>query len=392
MGKPRDLANVVATGNILADGAVAPAELTGVTATAAEINILDGVTATAAELNLLDGVTATTAELNYVDGVTSNVQTQIDTKAPVAGPTFTGTLAAPTINASTALQIGGTAITATAAELNIMDGVTVGASDINSVTTKSPTADPTFTGTATAPTINASTALQIGGVAITSTAAELNYNDITTLGTVQASKVVTADANGDVTFGDSDKAIFGAGSDLQIYHDASHSYLQEGGTGALKIKGDDVRIEDASGNNIIKAVGSGSAELYEAGSKKLETTALGIDVTGELIADSYNETYVSLSAASSVAIDCHTGNVFALTTGQNTTFTFTNPPASGTAYGFTLKLTAGGGHSITYPNTVDFAGGTAPDAPASGETDVLVFITVDGGTNWYGALAIDAAG
>jgi len=179
---------------------------------------------------------------------------------------------------------------------------------------------------------------------------------------------------------------------LQIYHDASHSYLQEGGTGALKIKGDDVRIEDASGNNIIKAVGSGSAELYEAGSKKLETTALGIDVTGELIADSYNETYVSLSAASSVAIDCHTGNVFALTTGQNTTFTFTNPPASGTAYGFTLKLTAGGGHSITYPNTVDFAGGTAPDAPASGETDVLVFITVDGGTNWYGALAIDAAG
>ena len=136
MGKPRDLANVVATGNILADGAVAPAELTGVTSTAAEINILDGVTATAAELNLMDGVTATTAELNYVDGVTSAIQTQIDTKAPVAGPTFTGTLAAPTINASTALQIGGAAITATAAELNKMDGVTVSASDINSVTSK----------------------------------------------------------------------------------------------------------------------------------------------------------------------------------------------------------------------------------------------------------------
>ena len=119
MGKPRDLANVVATGNILADGAVAPAELTGVTSTAAEINILDGVTATAAELNLLDGVTATTAELNYVDGVTSNVQTQMDTKAPVASPTFTGTVTGPTINASTALQIGGVAVTATAAELNL---------------------------------------------------------------------------------------------------------------------------------------------------------------------------------------------------------------------------------------------------------------------------------
>lgn len=53
---------------------------TAVTATAAELNILDGVTATTAELNLLDGVTATTAELNYVDGVTSNIQTQLDAK------------------------------------------------------------------------------------------------------------------------------------------------------------------------------------------------------------------------------------------------------------------------------------------------------------------------
>ena len=49
------------------------------------------VTSTAAELNILDGVTATTAELNYSDGVTSNIQTQLDAKAPTAGPTFTGT-------------------------------------------------------------------------------------------------------------------------------------------------------------------------------------------------------------------------------------------------------------------------------------------------------------
>jgi len=37
-------------------------------------------------------VTATAAELNYVDGVTSNVQTQLDAKAPLASPTFTGTV------------------------------------------------------------------------------------------------------------------------------------------------------------------------------------------------------------------------------------------------------------------------------------------------------------
>ena len=52
-----------------------------VTASVAELNVLDGVTATTAELNVLDGVTATTAELNYVDGVTSGIQTQLDGKA-----------------------------------------------------------------------------------------------------------------------------------------------------------------------------------------------------------------------------------------------------------------------------------------------------------------------
>lgn len=47
------------------------------------------VTSTAAELNILDGVTATTAELNFVDGVTSNIQTQLDAKAPTSAPTLT---------------------------------------------------------------------------------------------------------------------------------------------------------------------------------------------------------------------------------------------------------------------------------------------------------------
>jgi len=55
-------------------------QLSDVTSTAAELNILDGVTATTAELNILDGVTATTTELNYVDGVTSAVQTQLDAR------------------------------------------------------------------------------------------------------------------------------------------------------------------------------------------------------------------------------------------------------------------------------------------------------------------------
>lgn len=65
--------------------------LDGATLTTTELNLLDGVTATTAELNILDGVTATTTELNYVDGVTSDIQTQIDAKAPIDGASLTGT-------------------------------------------------------------------------------------------------------------------------------------------------------------------------------------------------------------------------------------------------------------------------------------------------------------
>lgn len=81
---------------------------TAVTSSAAELNILDGVTATAAEINALDGITATVTELNYTDGVTSAIQTQLNAKAPIASPTFTGNIiqnGSATAGANTTYQI-----------------------------------------------------------------------------------------------------------------------------------------------------------------------------------------------------------------------------------------------------------------------------------------------
>jgi hypothetical protein len=66
--------------------------LDGMTASTAELNVLDGMTASTAELNVLDGMTASTAELNFVDGVTSAIQTQLNTKAPSASPSLSGTI------------------------------------------------------------------------------------------------------------------------------------------------------------------------------------------------------------------------------------------------------------------------------------------------------------
>jgi hypothetical protein len=98
------------------------ANVSDLTASAAELNTLDGITASTAELNLLDGVTATTAELNYVDGVTSGIQTQLNDKAPLASPALTGTPSAPTATPGTnSTQIATTAY-ADAAVAALVDG------------------------------------------------------------------------------------------------------------------------------------------------------------------------------------------------------------------------------------------------------------------------------
>jgi hypothetical protein len=140
---------------------IAPTDLTGVTATAAELNILDGVTASASELNILDGVTASTAELNYVDGVTSAIQTQIDAKAPTASPTFTGTVSG---------------ITSTMVGLGNVDNTSDANKPVSTATQteldlKAPLASPALTGTPTAPTAAAGTSsTQVATTAFVGTA------------------------------------------------------------------------------------------------------------------------------------------------------------------------------------------------------------------------------
>ncbi len=90
---------------------------------------------------------------------------------------------------------------------------------------------------------------------------------------------------GNATFADNAKAIFGAGSDLQIYHDGSNSYVEDTATGSLILKGADVVVKDSSNNDIAKFLDGGAAQLRYAGAVKLATTSSGIDVTGSVTAD-----------------------------------------------------------------------------------------------------------
>jgi len=129
-------------------------------------------------------------------------------------------------------------------------------------------------------------------------------------------------------------------------------------------------------------------------SKALTADSNGnVKLSEELQVKSYLETVVALSAAATVTLDLSTANVFTLTTDQNTTFVFNYGNIQQTtndAFSFILQITSGGSHSLTFPSSVKFAGGTAPDAPASGEIDTYVFYTKDGGTRYDGTLAVDA--
>ena len=93
LDKISDVTATAAEVNVL-DGITASTSelnvLDGITASTAELNILDGVTADATELNILDGATLTTTELNYVDGVTSSIQDQLNAKqATITGAATT---------------------------------------------------------------------------------------------------------------------------------------------------------------------------------------------------------------------------------------------------------------------------------------------------------------
>jgi len=100
---------------------------------------------------------------------------------------------------------------------------------------------------------------------------------------------LTWDASAEsLKFADNSKAIFGAGSDLQIYHDGSNSYVKDAGTGDLYIQGTQLRLQSATGESFFVGVADGGAYVYHNGSAKLNTTSTGIDVTGNVKLDADN--------------------------------------------------------------------------------------------------------
>ena len=135
-----------------------------------------------------------------------------------------------------------------------------------------------------------------------------------------------------------------------------------------------------------------SAIQTQLDAKMTPTYTGNVDITGEFIADSYNETYAAVTSTSNATtVNCETGNSFSHTLTENTTFTFSNPPASGTAYTFSIEIiqdAGASGFTVTWPTSVDWPAATAPTLTATASAkDIFVFTTRDGGVTFYGFTA-----
>ena len=154
-------------------------------------------------------------------------------------------------------------------------------------------------------------------------------------------------------------------------------------------------MKDANGN-----VAQIVPEAYSSATQYVGATASANGTTGTVPpaqisqrnwflggdAEWHNVNFVEPVALSGTAIDLSVGNVFTKTISANTTFTITGVP-QGKSTMFNLVLTNGGAYTVTWPASVKWAENTPPSLTVSG-IDILTFVTINGGTNWYGTVAI----
>ena len=125
-----------------------------------------------------------------------------------------------------------------------------------------------------------------GGVTVTGLT---TTTDLTATGTTT---LAGASTSADITFGDNDKAIFGSGSDLQIFSEGSggNSFINETGNGSLYINATNLYLRkgEAAFENFIACTANGDVKLYHDNAVKLATTSTGVDITGTLTSDGLN--------------------------------------------------------------------------------------------------------
>jgi hypothetical protein len=257
----------------------------------------------------------------------------------------------------------------------------------------------------------------LGAAAVTTTAAELNLLDgggyegtaVLSTGETGGTKFLREDGDNSCSWQSSADTTYTAGDGLDLSTTTfSTDLLANGGLEiqstelsvaqgisqydvaqfATGVVDDDfLRISTTSveGRSAAEVLSDIAALPLAGGTMSGEINAADQLITRPEIKD-YSETKTALSAAATVTIDLTNGNVFTITPDQATEFAFTNPSATGKSCAFTLIWTQDSSdRAITWPTSVDWAGGSAPDVTSgSAKIDIYTFFTLDAGTIWYG--------
>ena len=285
---------------------------TAISATAAELNIMDGVTATTAELNIMDGVTATTAELNIMDGVTSTTAELNILDGVTSTAAELNILDGVTSTTAELNILDG--VTSTAAELNILDGVTSTATEINlldgSTANTVVNSKAVIYGSSGELAGTLSTAAQTNVTSL-GTLTSLTVDDITIDGsTISDSAAFTLDVGGNITL-DSDTGIIAFSDDgtqfgfIQKEADST-AFTVSGADKDFKLKGND-------GGSGFTAL---TIDMSEAGAatfnSKIIATELDIsgdvDIDGTLEADAITVNGTTLAETISDTVGAMVGS------------------------------------------------------------------------------------
>ena len=243
---------------------------------------------------------------------------------------------------------------------------------IASLATAAPLADPTFTGTPAAPTAAQGT----------------NTTQIATTAFVNAE--IAADTAAKAPLASPTFTGVPAAPTASSGTNTTQIATTEFVTSAVPT---DSAIDARADARVSAAVGS-TVQAFDADTAKTDVaqtfvpaqtfTAASVHNGGLTVDGPYKQ---AAEAVSALDIDLSTGNYFTKTINGNSTFTFSNPPASGTVGSFTLELTHTSG-TVTWPSSVKFPLDTAPTL-TTGRTHLFVFSTDDNGARYRGAALVD---
>ena len=140
---------------------------------------------------------------------------------------------------------------------------------------------------------------------------------------------------GNTTHADNVNSYWGSSNDLEIRHNGAHSIIKDSGTGDLRIEGANLHLRSTAGEDFIKCTSDGDVEIYHDNSKKLETSANGVTVTGAAVGTMTTDNDGSFALSAS--------NHFKCTPSGNFTLTFT----SIVSQSGNILLVNSGGHTVS---------------------------------------------